>query len=68
MTEKDKENLRLVLDFVERWNKMDKEVDVADAAEDLQHLICEHQCSSNCRREGCNCLCGEWHQVAIPII
>lgn len=22
---------------------------------------CNHQCSSNCRREGCNCLCGEWH-------
>lgn len=22
---------------------------------------CNHQCTSNCRREGCNCLCGEWH-------
>ena len=22
---------------------------------------CEHQCSSNCRREGCNCECGEYH-------
>lgn len=22
---------------------------------------CEHQCSGRCRREGCNCACGEWH-------
>lgn len=22
---------------------------------------CQHMCSSNCRREGCNCGCGEWH-------
>lgn len=26
------------------------------------NLDCEHMCSSNCRREGCNCACpGEWH-------
>lgn len=25
------------------------------------HPNCEHMCSGNCRREGCNCLCGEWH-------
>jgi len=22
---------------------------------------CEHVCSGNCRREGCNCECGEFH-------
>ena len=22
---------------------------------------CDHQCTSNCRREGCNCRCGEYH-------
>ena len=22
---------------------------------------CDHMCSSNCRRVGCNCDCGEWH-------
>ena len=22
---------------------------------------CEHICSGNCRRNGCNCDCGEWH-------
>ena len=22
---------------------------------------CTHQCSSNCRRVGCNCECGEYH-------
>lgn len=25
------------------------------------NLDCEHVCSSDCRREGCNCTCGEWH-------
>ena len=24
-------------------------------------LQCDHQCSPNCRREGCNCACGEYH-------
>lgn len=22
---------------------------------------CDHMCSGNCRREGCNCECGEFH-------
>lgn len=22
---------------------------------------CDHVCTSNCRREGCNCQCGEYH-------
>ena len=22
---------------------------------------CDHNCTSNCRREGCNCACGEYH-------
>lgn len=22
---------------------------------------CEHQCTSNCRRIGCNCECGDYH-------
>lgn len=26
---------------------------------------CEHICSSNCRREGCNCECGEFHRVPL---
>ena len=25
------------------------------------HPDCDHDCTSDCRREGCNCLCGEWH-------
>ena len=24
-------------------------------------LQCTHICSGNCRREGCNCVCGEYH-------
>lgn len=23
---------------------------------------CDHICTSNCRREGCNCECGEYHE------
>ena len=23
---------------------------------------CDHICSGNCRRVGCNCECGEWHK------
>lgn len=23
--------------------------------------LCDHECTSNCRREGCNCECGEYH-------
>jgi hypothetical protein len=25
------------------------------------HPNCFHQCTSKCRREGCNCECGEYH-------
>lgn len=25
------------------------------------HPDCSHNCTSNCRRNGCNCLCGEYH-------
>jgi len=24
---------------------------------------CEHICSGNCRRVGCNCECGEYHEI-----
>ena len=27
---------------------------------------CEHQCNSNCRRNRCNCNCGEYH-IEIPL-
>lgn len=29
----------------------------------MTHPNCEHQCSGRCRREGCNCLCGEFHDT-----
>lgn len=29
--------------------------------EKLENIKCDHVCSGNCRREGCNCDCGEWH-------
>lgn len=27
------------------------------------HPNCEHICTGNCRREGCECLCGEYHDT-----
>lgn len=29
----------------------------------MTHPDCEHVCSGNCRRNGCNCLCGEFHDT-----
>lgn len=26
-----------------------------------ESLNCKHECSSGCRRSGCNCNCGEYH-------
>lgn len=27
----------------------------------VETLDCDHACTSNCRREGCKCDCGEYH-------
>ena len=38
---------------METWIKMDNgKYRIAE---------CDHECTSNCRREGCGCLCGEFH-------
>lgn len=32
------------------------------SSEDKEAMgMCDHVCTSNCRREGCNCECGEFH-------
>ena len=35
--------------------------EIDEAKEKERFDDCDHQCSGNCRREGCNCDCGEWH-------
>jgi hypothetical protein len=30
-------------------------------------IACDHVCSGNCRRTGCNCGCGEFHQDATTL-
>lgn len=30
------------------------------------HLTCEHECSSDCRREGCDCACGGSTHIEKP--
>ena len=38
------------------------EKSLKDMFEDfIETLECDHQCSSNCRKEGCNCACGNCH-------
>ena len=33
-----------------------------DMLEDfVECLECDHVCTSECRRSGCNCVCGEFH-------
>lgn len=27
----------------------------------IETLECNHACTSNCKRQGCNCDCGEFH-------
>lgn len=39
MTDKEIRALKTVLDFVERWNKQDKELEVAQAARELENLL-----------------------------
>ena len=39
MTQEQKNALILILDFVERWNKEDRELEVANAAIILEELI-----------------------------
>ena len=31
--------------------------------EDTEQKECKHECISQCRRTGCNCLCGDAHEV-----
>ena len=35
--------------------------ELEDVPKDLNIAYCDHLCTSNCRREGCNCECGEYH-------
>lgn len=35
---------------------------IAVQMDDDSDDYCDHICTSNCRREGCNCDCGEWHE------
>ena len=43
----------------------DMKMSEADLGEMLNAMIesleCDHQCTSNCRKVGCNCVCGEFH-------
>lgn len=42
-------------------NEFEKEK--SEGAFDESEVECGHICSGDCRREGCNCECGEWHEV-----
>ena len=39
-----------------------KESDLKDMLEGfIEAYECEHECSSDCRKVGCNCDCGKYH-------
>ena len=39
-----------------------KQDDLADMLKGFaESLDCDHVCTSNCRKSGCNCNCGEFH-------
>ena len=66
--EKTQEALATVLEYVERWNKKDEDKETALAHHYLEGILyeqnCEgHNCTSECRRSGCNCPCGEYCAV-----
>jgi hypothetical protein len=48
------------MDYLETEAPDDREIN--PTGEELEEIIdCDHICTSNCRRVGCNCECGEWH-------
>jgi hypothetical protein len=64
MNDKDQEHIQKTIEFfADDYRNMDfSDGRLKDMLEDFtEALLCEHQCSSNCRREGCNCKCGEYH-------
>lgn len=40
--------------------KVNEEAEL-DAQEKMDAENCDHDCTSMCRHNGCNCKCGEWH-------
>lgn len=42
------------------WTKGQKKL--SDGIHPDPVIVCEHQCSGECRRSGCNCNCGEYHE------
>ena len=59
----DKRTQKIVDFYAHDYRDMKQsEADLKDIFESfVEALECDHECSSNCRREGCNCNCGEWH-------
>ena len=46
----------------EDLEKLKDDVGEDGMQEAIQGIMnCDHICTSDCRREGCNCDCGEWH-------
>ena len=37
----------------------EREIFIQNTLKDF--VECDHQCSGDCRKKGCNCDCGEWH-------
>jgi len=47
--------------FAIAWrNNLQKNKKVEIVEEEDEDTECDHECTSNCRRKGCNCNCGEY--------
>lgn len=54
---------KIIEDYAHDYRDMKmSENDLADLLEaTINAYECNHQCTSSCRREGCNCNCGKYH-------
>ena len=68
MTKKELKALEIVLDFVERWNKQDKEVEVAHAHHLLETLLIPKNKSLSELFEGMNDIYSNFSKSANNII
>jgi len=51
------------MECLNNMSEPNREEELAVAQERFASWVnsCDHLCSGNCRREGCECQCGEWH-------
>lgn len=58
----DQEHKNKTIEFFSHDYRNITEKGLSDMFNDFtESLLCEHECNSNCRKNGCNCACGNSH-------